>query len=47
MAGDDVDKVADATKEIVREALQVDTESILTRNIFCYRKDTDKLEVLN
>lgn len=36
-----------ATKEIVREALQVDTESILTRNIFCYRKDTDKLEVLN
>lgn len=36
-----------ATKEMVREALQVDTQSILTRNIFCYRKDTDRLEVLN
>lgn len=36
-----------ATKEIVREALRVDPDSVLTQNIFCYRKDTDRLEVLN
>ncbi len=34
-------------KESVKEALEIDTESILTRNIFCYRKDTGILEVIN
>ena len=32
-----------ATKEIVREALRVDPDSVLTQNIFCYCKDTEPI----
>ena len=37
----------DATRELAKDALQNGEGEILTRHIFCYRKDTGRLETVD